>query len=111
MSINAFLPLGNTITFLANVTGSVPTPVQVVSRGLGCNQYRVINNGSTTAFLGAGPDAAGATANAVVISSSQNCMPLLPGTDEILSFAPNWYFTAITSAGNAVIYMTPGEGL
>jgi len=36
---------------------------------------------------------------------------LLPGTDEILSFVPNAYFTGVTSSGTASIYVTPGDGL
>jgi hypothetical protein len=36
---------------------------------------------------------------------------LLAGTDEILSFTPNAYFTAITSSSTADIYITPGDGL
>jgi hypothetical protein len=35
----------------------------------------------------------------------------LPSTDEILTFVPNAYFTAISSSGTATIYITPGDGL
>jgi hypothetical protein len=35
----------------------------------------------------------------------------LPNTDEILTFPPNAYFTAITSSGTAVLYIVPGDGL
>jgi len=111
MSTNAFTPLGNTVVFTANVSGSVPTPVQAVSTTLGGNQYRILNAGLNTVFLGIGPNAAGATANAVVASTSQSCYPLLPGTDEILTFAPNWYFTGITASSTSVVYITPGDGL
>ena len=111
MGIQAFTPLGNTVIFTANVSGSVPTPVQAVSRTLGGNQYRILNSGSSTVFLGIGPDADGATGNAVVVSSTQGSYPLLPGTDEVLSFAPNWYFTGITASGTATVYVTPGDGL
>jgi hypothetical protein len=38
-------------------------------------------------------------------------MPLLPGTDEILTFLPNAYFTGITSAGTTAVYITPGDGV
>jgi len=47
----------------------------------------------------------------VVVSSSQQALPLLPGTDEILSFVPNAYFTGITSTGTAAVYVTPGDGM
>jgi hypothetical protein len=36
---------------------------------------------------------------------------LLSNTDEILTFVPNAFFTGITSSGNAVVYITPGDGL
>ena len=111
MGIQAFTPMGNTATFTANVSGSVPTPVQALSTTLGGNQYRILNAGTNTVFLGIGPNAAGATANAVVVSTTQSSYPLLPGTDEILTFAPNWYFTGITSSGTSAVYVTPGDGL
>jgi len=109
MGINAFTKTGNTITFTANV--AAPTPVQCLSSTLGGNQYRIINNGSVTVFLGYGTTSSDASNNAVVVSSTGAAFPLLPNTDEILTFVPNAYFTGITSSGNAVIYITPGDGL
>lgn len=109
MSTNAFTPLGNTVIFTAATTA--PTPVQGLSRTLGGNQYRILNSGNVTVFLGIGPTAADATANAVTITTTAGSYPLLPGTDEILTFAPNWYFTGATASGTAVCYVTPGDGL
>ena len=109
MGLNAFTKTGNTITFTADVTA--PTPVQALSTTLGGNQYRIINNGTVTVFLGYGSTSTNATGNAVVVTSSQNSLPLLPSTDEILTFVPNAYFTGITSSGTATIYITPGDGL
>ena len=109
MGLNAFTKTGNTITFTANV--AAPTPVQCLSTTLGGNQYRVINTGSITVFLGYGQDAANATTHANVVTSSGPSFPLLPSTDEILTFVPNAYFTGITSSGTATIYITPGDGL
>jgi len=109
MGINAFTKMGNTVVFTANTTA--PTPVQAASTSLGGNQYRIINNGNVTVFLGYGSTAAEASNNAVVVSSSQPAFPLLPGTDEILTFVPNAYFTGITSANTAAVYITPGDGL
>jgi len=88
-----------------------PTPVQCLSSTLGGNQYRVINSGTVTVFLGYGDTAANATATAVVVSTTAPSFPLLPGTDEILTFVPNAYFTGITSSGNATVYITPGDGI
>ena len=110
MSVNSpFTPSGNTVTFTGVIT-TPPTPVQAVSTTLGGNQYRILNAGSVTVFLGIGNTAAGATANAVAVTSTAAAIPLLAGTDEILTFSPNAYFTGITSSSSAVVYITPGDG-
>jgi hypothetical protein len=113
MGISAFTKTGNTVVFTATTTA--PTPVQAVSTTLGGNQYRLINAGTFVVFLGYGTSAAAATANATVTTSSNQALPLLPGTDEILSFVPNAYFTGILASGggsqaNVAIYITPGDG-
>lgn len=106
MGIQAFTPLGNTVTFTANVTAA--TPVQAIGSTMGPNQYRIINAGTVLVFLGVGGNATVATANAGNVATS---MPLLPGTDEILTFQPNAYFTGQTASGTAAIYITPGDGM
>ncbi len=110
MATNApFTVLGNTVVITAS--NPAPTPVQVPSTTLGGNQYRIINTGTNTVFLGFGSTAAQATSGAVAPTSSQsNCLPILPGTDEIITFAPNAYFTGNATA-NTVIYITPGDGI
>ena len=109
MSTNAFTKLGNTVAFLANT--AAPTAVQCVSTTLGGNQYRIINAGTVTVFLGYGSTASEANTNAAVVTSSGGAIPLLPGTDEILSFVPNAYFTGVTAANTAAVYITAGDGL
>jgi hypothetical protein len=109
MGLNAFTKTGNTVVFTASTTA--PAAVQALSTTLGGNQYRVVNAGTVTVFLGYGTTATAANAAASVVTSSQESFPLLSGTDEILTFVPNAYFTGITSAGNAVVYITPGDGL
>jgi hypothetical protein len=109
MSLNAFTKTGNTIAFTANV--AAPTAVQCLSTTLGGNQYRIINSGSVTVFLGYGTSASDAGNNAVVITTTGLAFPLLAGTDEILTFVPNAYFTGITASSNATIYITPGDGM
>ncbi len=109
MAVNApFTPSGNTVTFTAAVTA--PTPVQAVSTTLGGNQYRILNAGSVVAFLGIGTTAALANTNAQVVTSSNIAIPLLAGTDEIITFVPNAYFTGVTGSSSAVVYITPGDG-
>lgn len=109
MGINAFTKLGNTVVFTAATTA--PAAVQCVSTTIGGNQYRIVNPGSVTVFLGYGATASDANNNATVVTSSGPALPLLPGTDEILSFVPNAYFTGITVSGTANVYVTPGDGL
>jgi len=108
MGTQAFTPTGNTVTFTANTTAA--TPVQAVSTTLGGNQYRILNSGTVTVFMGVGSTSALATANATVVVSTALAIPLLAGTDEILTFSPNAYFTGITSSSTAVVYITPGDG-
>ena len=110
MGVQAFTPMGNTVVFTANTTA--PTPVQAIGNGLGANQYRiVVPSGSNLVFLGFSVTSAGATSNAAVITSTSFTLPLLPGTDEILTFLPNAYFTGITSTGSTAVYVTPGDGV
>ena len=109
MSTNAFTKTGNTVVFTAAT--SAPTPVQCNSTTLGGNQYRIINAGSVTVFLGYGVASTDASNNAVVVTSTGNAFPLLAGTDEILTFVPNAYFTGITSSSTASVYITPGDGM
>jgi len=109
MGVQAFTKLGNTVVFTAASTA--PTPVQAASTTLGGNQYRLINSGNVVVFLGYGTTSADAANTAVVVSASQPALPLLPGTDEILTFVPNAYFTGITSSGTAAVYVTPGDGM
>jgi hypothetical protein len=109
MGLNAFTKTGNTVAFLAATTA--PAAAQCVSTTLGGNQYRIINSGSVTVFLGYGTSASDAGNNATVVSSSGAAFPLLPGTDEILTFVPNAHFTGITASGTATVYITPGDGM
>jgi hypothetical protein len=109
MGVQAFTKLGNTVAFTAATTA--PAAVQAVSSTLGGNQYRIINAGTVTVFLGYGSTASDANTNAAVVTSSGEAIPLLPGTDEILSFVPNAYFTGVTAANTAVVYITAGDGI
>lgn len=103
--MTAFKKQGNTVTFTGAT--SAPTPVQATASTT-CYQYRIINSGSTLVFMGVGSTSSEATTNAVVGAGAG--IPILPGTDEILSFVSGAYFTGITSSNTSVIYITPGEG-
>jgi hypothetical protein len=109
MSVNApFTVTGNTIVITA--TTPAPAAVQARSLTLGGNQYRILNTGTVTAFLGFGATATiAATGANTPTGTVVNCLPLLPGTDEILTFIPNAYFSA-NATSSTVIYITPGDG-
>lgn len=116
MSVSAaFTVAGNTVKITAAT--SYPTAVQVPSAtGAGGNQYRIINaSTSQGAFLSFGMTAAEAQTNCVIPTgagaNSTRTLYLLPNTDEILTFAPNAYFTAITSLNTADIYIVAGDGI
>lgn len=111
--VTPFLQNGQTRAITAASTP--PTAVKVLPTFVAAlppyNQYRVVNSGTVTAFLGAGPSAAEAATNSAVVTTTGNGVPLLPGAVEIFSFPPEWFFTASTASGTAAIYITPGEGL
>jgi hypothetical protein len=110
----AFTPLGQTIVVAA--TTSAPTgiqaPVYAKFDPQNAGQYRLINAGTTTVFLGTGASAAEATANTVapVAGTPSAAIVLLPGAIEILRFNQATYFSGLASAATTV-YITPGQGL
>lgn len=109
---SAFMPSGNTVTITAAT--SAPTPSRVPSSTLGGNQYRILNSSTTQgAFLTWGQNSATAQANVVIPTGNLtfNMLYILPNTDEIITFVPNAYFTAITSTNSATLYITPGDGM
>jgi len=113
MSVNAaFTPTGN--TFVLTAATSAPTPVQVVTNGAASNQYRIINSSTTQGcFLSYSQTSAAAQSNCVIPTgvASSTTIYILPNTDEIITFVPAAYFTAITSASSAVLYITAGDGM
>jgi tartrate dehydratase beta subunit/fumarate hydratase class I family protein len=105
-----FHPMGPTITFTA-VTGTPPAGQQAPiapTTSTSAGQYRIINASSVLVFLGVGSTSAEAISRADAVATS---IPLLPGTDEVLRFGSDAFFTGKSSSGSAVIYMTPGQGL
>lgn len=110
----AFTPLGKTIVVAA--AASAPTgiqaPVYAKFDPQNAGQYRFINNGTTTVFLGTGSSAAEATTNAVapVAGTPSAAIVLVPGAVEILRFNKDTFFSGLSSAA-ATVYITPGQGL
>jgi hypothetical protein len=110
----AFTPLGKTIVVAA--AGTAPTGVQApVSEKFNpqnAGQYRFVNAGTNTVFLGTGPTAALAQAASVapVAGTPSDAIVLLPGAIEVLRFNIDTFFSGLAS-GATTVYITPGQGL
>jgi hypothetical protein len=110
----AFSPLGETIVVAAAAVA--PTGIQAAvyakfdAQNVG--QYRFVNAGTNTVFLGTGGTAAEATANAVapIAGDPSPAIALLSGAVEILRFNKDTYFSGLAAAATTV-YITPGQGL
>jgi hypothetical protein len=110
----AFAPLGQTVVVAAASTAptGVQAPVFEKFNPQNVGQYRFVNAGSNTVFLGTGPTAALAQAAAVapVAGTPSDAIVLLPGAVEILRFNKDTFFSGLASAATTV-YVTPGQGL
>lgn len=108
--MSAFQVLGKTVTFTAAT--SAPSPVQcLTSNGVRAEQYILTNIGTAVVFVGWGQATDQASANAVIPTSTPTCVyVLLPGTQTTITAPPDAFFTGITSASTAVVYVTPGYG-
>ena len=113
-SLIAFNPIGETIVIAADAVApaGVQAPVYEKFNPQNAGQYRLVNSGTNTVFLGTGSTAADATANAVapVAGNPSPAVVLVPGAVEILRFNKDTYFSGL-AAGATTVYITPGEGL
>ena len=109
--LGAFTPIGNTVTFTGNTSGSVPSPVQATGCATGSQcQYLISNSGVNNVCVGFG-SAAEATANSVIPTSTPTfCTWVFANTQIIITTEPNSYFTGITGTGTAVVYVQSGNG-
>ena len=110
----AFTPIGQTIVVASTTPAptGIQAPVYAKFNQQNAGQYRLINAGTATVFLGTGASAAEATANAVAptAGSPTAAIVLVPGAVEILRFNINTYFSGLSSSA-ATVYITPGQGL
>jgi hypothetical protein len=110
----AFAPIGQTIVVASTTSApaGIQAPVYAKFDQQNAGQYRFINSGTATVFLGTGASAAEATANAVAptAGSPTAAIVLVPGAVEILRFNINTYFSGLSSSA-ATVYITPGQGL
>lgn len=110
----AFTPLGKTIVVAADASApaGIQAPVYAKFDPQNAGQYRLVNSGTTTVFLGTGPSAAEATTNAVapVAGTPSAAIVLVPGAVEVLRFNKDTYFSGLAASATTV-YITPGQGL
>jgi hypothetical protein len=110
----AFSPLGETILIAAAAIAPAGIQATVYPRfdPQNAGQFRIVNAGDNTVFLGTGTSSAEATANAIapIAGNPSPAIVLLPGAIEILRFNQSTYFSGLSSA-SATVYVTPGQGL
>ena len=110
----AFAPLGNTVVIPATTSASTGVQALVDARfdAQSTGQYRIINSSVNTVFLGIGPTAAIAAANAVapVAGTPSAAIVLVPGAVEVLRFGREVFFSGLASAASTV-YIVQGEGM
>jgi hypothetical protein len=110
----AFTPLGKTIAVAAaaSAPAGIQAPVYAKFDPQNAGQYRFINAGTTTVFLGTGPTAALSQAASVapVAGTPSDAIVLVPGAVEILRFNKDTFFSGLSSSA-ATVYITPGQGL
>ena len=110
----AFAPLGNTVVIPASTSASTGVQALVDARfdAQSTGQYRIINISANTVFLGIGPTAAIAAANAVapVAGTPSAAIVLVPGAVEVLRFGRESFFSGLASAASTV-YIVQGEGM
>lgn len=110
----AFAPQGKTVLIPAAATAStgVQVPVNSVFDAQATGQYRLVNAGSSTVFLGTGSTAAIAEANAVapIAGTPSSAIVLLPGAIEILRFGRDSFFSGFAAVSSNV-FIVQGEGI
>jgi hypothetical protein len=110
----AFNPIGKTVALAAAAVApaGVQAPVYEKFNPQNAGQYRFVNAGTNTVFLGTGPTAALAQTAAVapVAGTPSDAIVLVPGAVEIIRFNKDTFFSGLAAAATAV-YITPGQGL
>lgn len=108
--MSAFSPKGPLLNFTAAT--SAPTSVQAISLDGVQEQQVVLTNtsGSVDAVIGWGTSDAIAKLAAAAGTSVVNCYYLMHGTQVTLTVPAASYFSGITSASTAVIYVQAGSG-
>lgn len=108
----AFNPQGETVVVAAAL--SAPLGVQALPRKITgqAGQFRIVNAGQQTVFLGVGPTAALAQSKAVapIAGNPSPAIVIIPGAVEVFSFGEEAYFSGLASSATTV-YIVPGSGI
>ena len=109
----SFQPQGKQV-FIASAT-SAPTGIQVLSDANSSSQYLIWNSDTTNdAWIGYGPTAAMATANAVIPTAGNPKASVIVaphGSVQTFTLPSNTFFSPICTGGTPGIYILPGSGL
>lgn len=113
-SFIAFAPMGNTVLIPAAAVAPVGVQALVDLRlnAQAVGQYRIFNSSANTVFLGVGPTAAVATANAVapIAGTPSAAIVLQPNSAVVLRFARESFFSGL-AAGASSVFIVQGEGI
>lgn len=103
--MHSFMPEG--ATSLIAVTSTPSTAAQISSGNVA--GVLITNLGSVVAYIAMGSS----TVSAALPSTSAPATgsPVLPNSAATYEVRPGFYLSAVTSAGTAALYATPGSGL
>jgi hypothetical protein len=108
MSIQAFMPFGNTHAIA--VTAVASTPEQITGSPGPITAYQFVNSGSNPCWVVMDPKGV----NAVIPApgSPANGIPILPNEIVLYRGPADMFVSAICGGGlSTTLYVTPGEGM
>lgn len=103
MAITAFQPMGNTALIAAS-SSTASTPTQVST---GSQQGMFVSNPSTVpVYVAAGSSSVQAAQPTTAVPCPGLCVPAGQGLP--ITSPPSGWLSAVTSAGSALVFATPG---
>lgn len=103
--MHSFIPEG--VTSLINASSSPSAGVQISTGNVA--GVRFMNTGVVPIYIAMG--SSGVSATQPTTSAAATGIPLMAGSIETFDVRPGFWLSAVTSAGNALLYATPGSGL
>ena len=105
----AFQPQGNSL-LVSSTVGSATAAVQTSSAG-GIQGLRISNLSTNDAYVSIGASTATATLPTTTVPSTGTGFVVMQRSAVTITAPPNCWLSAITSAGQANLVVTPGVGL